>query len=98
WVGMEVLRGYLMSGFSWYFLAHTQYRWIELIQISDVVGAYGVSFLVAMVGACICEFVPASWFNQLGLIAPAGGSTGICTPTRIGRALRVGGCLALFAA
>src|SRR5262245_36003552 len=39
WVGLEMLRGYLMTGFSWYYLAHTQHRWTELIQISDLVGA-----------------------------------------------------------
>ena len=32
WVGLEMLRGHLMTGFSWYFLGHSQYRWLELIQ------------------------------------------------------------------
>jgi apolipoprotein N-acyltransferase len=97
WVGLEVLRGYLMTGFSWYYLAHTQYRWIELIQISDLVGAYGVSFLVALVAACATELVPVTWFQRLGLLAP-GVSEGVRVATPLGKTLRVAGCLAVFAA
>ena len=33
-------------------LGHTQYRWIALIQLSDLAGAYGVSFVVMFVAAC----------------------------------------------
>ena len=96
-VGLEALRGYLMTGFSWYYLAHTQYRWIELIQISDLVGAYGVSFLVAMAAACAAELLPVAWFRRLGLIAPAAGGQGLRMLTPTGRALGIAGCLVLFA-
>ena len=53
WVGLEFVRAHLMTGFSWYYLGHTQYRFIELIQISDLVGAYGVSFVVAASAAAL---------------------------------------------
>ncbi len=39
-------------------LGHTQYRWIELIQISDLAGGYAVSFLVMFVAACLAHV----WF------------------------------------
>lgn len=71
WTGLELLRGHLMSGFSWYYLGHTQYRWIELIQISDIVGTYGVSFLLALSAACLAELIPAPWLGRAGLL-PAG--------------------------
>lgn len=64
WVGLELVRAYLMTGFSWYYLGHTQYRWIELIQISDIVGAYGVSFLVAIGAATLAGFVPTRWLSR----------------------------------
>jgi len=60
WVGLEYMRAYLLTGFSWYYIGHTQYRWIELIQISDITGAYGVSFLVVMLAACFADLLPAS--------------------------------------
>jgi apolipoprotein N-acyltransferase len=40
-------------GFGWYMLGHTQHEWLSLIQISDVTGVYGVSFLVGLVNAAI---------------------------------------------
>jgi apolipoprotein N-acyltransferase len=67
WVGLEYLRAYLFTGGSWYYLGHTQYRWIELIQISDLVGAYGVSFVVMSAAAALAGIIPSSW------LAPASG-------------------------
>ena len=48
-VGAERLQGFLLGGFFWRFLAHSQYHNITLIQIADIFGAAGVSFLIAMV-------------------------------------------------
>ncbi|WP_299461131.1 apolipoprotein N-acyltransferase [uncultured Gimesia sp.] len=67
WVGLEYMRAYLLTGFSWYYIGHTQYRWIELIQISDITGAYGVSFLVVMLSACFADLLPASLMRQCKL-------------------------------
>jgi apolipoprotein N-acyltransferase len=63
WVGLEYLRAYLFTGGSWYYLGHTQYRWIEMIQISDLVGAYGVSFIVMSAAAALAGIVPLSWLS-----------------------------------
>jgi apolipoprotein N-acyltransferase len=43
-------------------LSHTQFRWLWLIQISDLVGAYGVSFVVMFVGVCVAQAMP--WSND----------------------------------
>ncbi|HMC11411.1 MAG TPA: apolipoprotein N-acyltransferase, partial [Pirellulaceae bacterium] len=97
WVGLELLRGYLLTGFSWYYLAHSQYRWIELIQISDLVGAYGVSFLIALVAACACELLPVSILARLGLLPASSATAGAGIPSALGRGVRVACCLAVFA-
>jgi apolipoprotein N-acyltransferase len=65
WVGLDYFRAYLLTGCSWYCLGHTQYRWIELIQISDLVGAYGVSFVVATAAAAMALALPMSWITRL---------------------------------
>jgi apolipoprotein N-acyltransferase len=57
WVGLEWLRSWFATGFPWYYLAHSQYRWLTLIQISDLTGAYGVSFLVALVNAWLVDLL-----------------------------------------
>lgn len=74
WVGLEFLRAHLLSGFAWYFLGHTQYRWNILIQISDLFGAYAVSFLVALGNAVVAQMIGGRWLAQLRLLpadAPA---------------------------
>ena len=58
WTGLELARAHLLSGFSMASLGHTQYRWIELIQISDLAGAYGVGFAVMFVAACVARMLP----------------------------------------
>lgn len=63
WVALEYIRAYVLTGFPWYYLAHTQFRQIELIQISDFAGAWGVSFLIAMVNACLVDAVQLPLFR-----------------------------------
>jgi apolipoprotein N-acyltransferase len=46
-------------------LSHTQYRWIELIQISDLGGAYAVSLVIVFVAACLTRILP----NEAGRMA-----------------------------
>jgi apolipoprotein N-acyltransferase len=58
WVAMELLRAYVFTGFLMAALGHTQYKWLALIQLSDLVGAYGVSFVVMFVGACVAQALP----------------------------------------
>ncbi len=54
-VGAEAIQGVLFTGFSWFFLAHSQYRILPLIQISDMFGALGVSVLVALVNGLLAD-------------------------------------------
>lgn len=48
WVTGEAVRAYVLTGFPWGSLGYTQYRTLPLIQISDLTGVYGVSFLIAL--------------------------------------------------
>lgn len=68
WTGLEHVRSRLMTGLSWYMLGHTQHAWPEMIQISDLVGAFGVTFLLALSSACIAGLVPETWLKRLGLL------------------------------
>jgi apolipoprotein N-acyltransferase len=55
-VGAENFQGFLLGGFYWRFLAHSQYANLPIIQIADIFGAAGISFLIAMVNALVAEF------------------------------------------
>ena len=74
WTSLEYARAYLLTGFSWYYLGHSQYRWLSLIQISDITGAYGVSFVVALVSGVLAEQIPLRWLNNLTLEVDASGT------------------------
>lgn len=47
WVGLEYGRAKLLTGFPWCLLGYTQYQHLTLIQIANLTGVYGVSFLIA---------------------------------------------------
>ncbi|MBF0564062.1 MAG: apolipoprotein N-acyltransferase [Nitrospirae bacterium] len=57
WVGLEYLRGILLTGFPWSFLGYTQYRALPLIQVSNITGVYGVSFILVMSNAVIAALL-----------------------------------------
>ena len=48
WVAFEYARAHLFTGFPWELLGYSQFRILPLIQMADVLGVYGVSFLVVM--------------------------------------------------
>lgn len=58
-VGVERMQGLFLGGFFWRFLAHSQYQNITIIQIADIFGAGGLSFLIAMVNGLIAELIIA---------------------------------------
>ncbi len=49
WVGGECLRNYLMTGISAAMLAHTMADVPSMIQIADLLGSYGVSFVLVSI-------------------------------------------------
>jgi apolipoprotein N-acyltransferase len=59
--GVEIFRGWFLTGFPWNFLGGSQFRIIPLIQIASITGVYGVSFLlvwmsVALASGAICLY------------------------------------------
>jgi apolipoprotein N-acyltransferase len=65
WTAVEFFRSWFATGFSWYLLGHTQHEFQAVIQIADLGGAYGVSFLVAAFNAVLFELLYRwEWFRQ----------------------------------
>jgi apolipoprotein N-acyltransferase len=84
WTGLELARAHLLTGFLMGSIAHTQANWVTLIQVSDLVGEYGVDFLILLVAACITQILvvcrrdfrrgpstPLRWRRILLAAAPA---------------------------
>ncbi|MFP4105436.1 MAG: apolipoprotein N-acyltransferase [Phycisphaerae bacterium] len=69
WIAGEYVRAYMLSGFPWFFLAHSQYEQTLLIQIADVAGQYGVSFFVAMVNGVVFSLLYAGLTREGPVVA-----------------------------
>lgn len=75
WVATEYLRTISAVGFPWLFMGHTQYTNVTLIQVSDLVGAYGVSFMVVMINGWLTDLLIQPiliWRTDKGARLPIG--------------------------
>jgi apolipoprotein N-acyltransferase len=57
WVALEYLRTQAFTGFPWGLIGYTQHKQLALIQVADITGVYGVSFLVVLVNAALALFM-----------------------------------------
>jgi apolipoprotein N-acyltransferase len=48
WAALEYLRSFVLTGFTWGYLGHSQYRWLTLIQSADLWGVYGISAIIVL--------------------------------------------------
>ncbi|MCK5579986.1 MAG: apolipoprotein N-acyltransferase [Candidatus Omnitrophica bacterium] len=67
WVALEFLRDHLFTGFGWCMVGHTQYKILPVIQIADITGVAGISFLVVMGNVFFKEVlvvVYRVWFSR----------------------------------
>jgi apolipoprotein N-acyltransferase len=62
WVGSEAVRSMFVPGLPWHLLGHSQHLFLAAIQVSDLVGAYGVSFMVAVANGLLADL----WLIWLG--------------------------------
>lgn len=53
WAALEFVRGNFASGFGWVSLGHSQYTFLALIQMADLTGVYGISFIVMAVNLAL---------------------------------------------
>src|SRR4030043_532107 len=53
WVALEYLRSFLLTGLPWANLSYSQYLNLPFIQMADITGAYGPSFVILLVNATL---------------------------------------------
>ncbi len=53
WVALEFTRARLFTGFPWGLAGYSQYLQTSLIQIADITGVYGISFIIVLVNATL---------------------------------------------
>jgi apolipoprotein N-acyltransferase len=57
WVGLEVARTFLLSGFPWALLGYTQYRQPTVRLLAAALGVYGISGLLVLVNAALARLL-----------------------------------------
>lgn len=57
WTALEFIRAHLFTGFPWLFLGHSQFGSISLIQLSSILGEFGITFLIVVVNRAVYEFI-----------------------------------------
>ncbi|MFH1580540.1 MAG: apolipoprotein N-acyltransferase [Pseudomonadota bacterium] len=57
WTCLEYLKSHLLTGFPWENLAYSQYLNPHIIQMADVTGLYGITFVIVFINAVICNFL-----------------------------------------
>ena len=56
WVTLEYVRCNIsFLSWPWNLVGHSQYRYLPIIQIADITGVYGISFLIVMVNQLLSE-------------------------------------------
>ena len=56
WVVLEFIKAHLFTGLDWASLGQSQYQNLAIIQIADIVGMKGISFLIVMINIGLKEF------------------------------------------
>jgi len=78
WVALEFIRSNFLTGFGWALLGYSQSPFLPAIQIADITGAYGVSFIVMFTNVVIYEF-----FASRGQVHPDNNFTREPVPTML---------------
>ena len=64
---MEWIRSFGPLGFPWSNLALTQSKYIYLIQIMEITGTYGISFIIISINVIIYHSIKKNSFFKNGL-------------------------------
>ena len=57
WSCLEYGKSHLLTGFPWENLAYSQYLCGPMIQVADITGIYGISFLIVLINVVFYDFI-----------------------------------------
>jgi apolipoprotein N-acyltransferase len=57
WISLEYARAHLLTGFPWCLLGYSQFLRLPLLQVADITGVYGISFLVILVNLILFKLL-----------------------------------------
>ncbi len=78
WTCLEYLKTFLFTGFPWELLGYSQYENLPIIQLADLTGVYGVSFLIIFVNTALFLFFLGIGKDRFRNVAVSRSQAGIC--------------------
>ncbi len=79
WVILEFTKSNLFAGFPWENLAHSQYLYSRIIQIADLAGGYGISFLIVLINVILYDLLTLRRKTKKVLMEAALGMAVVCS-------------------
>jgi len=73
WTILEYVKSHILTGFPWENLGYSQYHVLPLIQISDLTGVYGITFLVVFGNALWYDMVTSGFKKKRIYLKTASG-------------------------
>ncbi len=64
WVSLDYVKGHLFSGFPWEDLAYSQHGYLPMIQVGDITGIYGITFLIVLLNCIVYDCISGSFFSS----------------------------------
>ncbi len=64
WVLLEYIRTYFLTGFPWMLIGYSQFKFVEIIQIAEFAGVYGVSFIIVFCNLCFYFWISTQKENK----------------------------------
>jgi apolipoprotein N-acyltransferase len=72
WVAMAFVRGHFpFGGFQWSSLAMSQWEYLPFIQIADLLGVYGLIFLIVWVNYFLSDLIPFKRYRRRYIVPKA---------------------------
>ena len=69
WICLEYCKSQLLTGFPWENLGYSQYLNLYLIQFADILGVFGLSFLIILVNVSLFEIITKRSKHEYMIVA-----------------------------
>ncbi len=53
WTASEYIKSWILTGFPWENMGYSQFQMLHIIQVADITGVYGISFLLVLVNCAV---------------------------------------------
>ncbi|MFA7074459.1 MAG: apolipoprotein N-acyltransferase, partial [Endomicrobiaceae bacterium] len=71
WVSLEFIRTYFLTGFGWNIIGYSQSSFTHIIQIADIFGVYGLSFIIIFINMLLYYWLLNSGHKRYLFLAVA---------------------------